>query len=87
MPDQRAFLMLTLLRVAEGGDVVADDLRAGVPDPATLDADEREALTELQLWIEDRDIHLGESNYTRFKREWMRDRLAVLRDAPARNER
>lgn len=78
--------MTTLLRVAEGGDVEAAELSAGVPDTAALDPDEREALTELQLWIEDRDIHLGETNYTRFKREWMRDRLAVLRDAPARND-
>ncbi|WP_156818770.1 hypothetical protein [Sphingomonas sp. Mn802worker] len=76
--------MSTLLRVAEGGDVEASDLSAGVPDASGLDPDERDALVELQLWIEDRDIHQGETNYTRFKREWMRDRLAVLRDRSVR---
>jgi hypothetical protein len=85
--DPRSFLMTRLQRVAEGGDIVADDLSAGVPDPSLLDPDEREAFTELQLWIEDHDIHQSETNYSRFKREWMRDRLAVLRDAPARFER
>ncbi len=81
--DQRTFLMTTLQRVANGGDIFAAELSKGVPDPAALDSDEREALTELKLWIEDRDIHLRETNYTRFKREWMRDRLAVLRDPRA----
>ena len=80
MLGHRAFLMSLLRRVADGGDVFAADLLSGVPDPDSLDQDEREALTELRLWIEDRDIHMGETNYTRFKREWMRDRLAVLRD-------
>jgi hypothetical protein len=78
--DQRSFLMTALHRVANGGDIVAEELSAGVPRPATLDRDERDALTELELWIEDADIHVRDHDYARFKREWMRDRLAVLRD-------
>jgi len=84
MADQRSFLMTALHRVANGGDIVAEELSAGVPRPATLDRDERDALTELELWIEDTDIHVRDHDYARFKREWMRDRLAVLRDPHGR---
>ena len=76
--------MTALHRVANGGDIAAEELSAGVPRLATLDRDERDALTELELWIEDADIHVRDHDYARFKREWMRDRLAVLRDPQGR---
>jgi hypothetical protein len=78
MSDARAYLISALQRVADGGDVTADELSIAVPDPLVLDDVERAAWEELSHWADDDDIREKDPDYATFKREWMRDHIATL---------
>lgn len=74
----RAYLLEALQRVAEGGDIVQQELDAAIPDPLILGRDEKRAWEELSHWADDADIRERDANYAAFKRDWMRDRIKAL---------
>ncbi|MEV5031084.1 hypothetical protein [Sphingobium sp. LMC3-1-1.1] len=75
----RTYLLETLQRVADGGDIEQDELDAAVPNPLALDPLEKDAWEQLSHWADDADIRQKDPNYATFKRDWMRDRIAALK--------
>ncbi|EQB11521.1 hypothetical protein RLDS_24255 [Sphingobium lactosutens DS20] len=69
-----------LERVADGGDVTAQELDKVIPDPLVLDEREKTAWEELSHWADDDDIRAKDIKYAASKREWMRGHLSTLRD-------
>ena len=80
MTAARPFLVAALRRIADGGSIDHAQLEAGVPDPLSLDRDEKNAWEELSHWADDGDIRERDARYAAFKRAWMRDHLAALND-------
>jgi hypothetical protein len=80
MTAARPFLIATLRHVADGGTVDHAQLDAGVPDPLSLDSDEKDAWEELSHWADDDDIRERGERYAIFKRERMRDQIPALID-------
>ena len=78
MSKARAFLLATLQHVADGGDLTVAELDTGMPNPLMLDPTERDAWEELSHWADDDDVRGKDVNYTAYKRERLRDRLAEL---------
>jgi len=78
MTAARLFLLGALQRVADGGDIIEDELAAAIPDPYALDKIERKAWEELSHWADDADIRARDGNYAAFKRGRMRDHIAAL---------
>ncbi len=74
----RAFLLDTLQRVADGGDIGESELDTAVPDPFALDAAEKIAWKELSHWADDNDIRGRDERYSASKRERMRKYLVTL---------
>ena len=79
MTNARAFLLEALRRAAEGGDINEAELDAAVPDPLTLDRDEKDAWEQLSHWADDEDIRGRDHRYATMKRGWLRLRIAALR--------
>ncbi|MCI4589787.1 hypothetical protein MOK15_06750 [Sphingobium sp. BYY-5] len=75
----RTYLLEALERVVDGGDIEQDELEAVVPNPLVLDPVEKDAWQQLSHWADDADIRQRDANYSTFKRDWMRDRIAALR--------
>ncbi|KQS03371.1 hypothetical protein ASG11_03105 [Sphingomonas sp. Leaf357] len=78
MNPVRAFLLEALQRVANGGDIDRTELDTAVPNPRSLDRNEKSAWEELSHWADDGDIRERDQRYAEFKREWMRDHVAAL---------
>ena len=78
MTDVRTYLLSTLQRVADGGDLTTAELDAAIPDPMLLDRAERAAWEELSHWADDADIRAKDAHYASFKREWMRAHIERL---------
>lgn len=78
MTAARAYLMATLQRVVDGGDLTTDELDAAIPDPLVLDRDEKQAWEQLSHWADDADIRTKDAHYASFKRGWMLDHIAAL---------
>lgn len=80
MTAARPFLIATLLLVADGGTIDHAGLNAGVPDPLSLDHNEKSAWEELSHWADEDDIRELVERYATFKRERMRGYIAALID-------
>lgn len=78
MTAARAYLIETLQRVVDGGDLTTDELDAAIPNPLVLDPAEKDAWEELSHWADDEDIRAKDDRYASFKRDWMRDQIAAL---------
>lgn len=78
MTSVRAYLLSTLRRIVNGGDLSPEELDAEIPDPLVLDRSERAAWEELSHWADDADIRAHDAHYAAFKRDWMRDHIATL---------
>ena len=78
MSEARAYLLATLQRVADGGDVTAAELDAAIAEPLSLGRLERDAWEELSHWTDDADIRLKDPHYAAYKRKRMQDCIAAL---------
>lgn len=78
MTAARTYLLETLQRVVDGGDLTTDELDAAIPNPLVLDPAEKDAWEELSHWADDEDIRAKDDRYASFKRDWMRDQIAAL---------
>ncbi len=78
MTAARPYLLATLQRVADGGDLTSKELHAAIPDPLLLDLVEKDAWEQLSHWADDEDIRAKDAKYAAFKRNWMRDHIAAL---------
>lgn len=76
--DARAYLLATLQRVVNGGDLTVEELDNAVPDPLALEREEKDAWEPLSHWADDADIRARDANYASFKRDWMREHIAAL---------
>ncbi|MDI1295964.1 MAG: hypothetical protein PSY12_08785 [bacterium] len=81
MASARVHLLTMLERVADGGDLTAQELNAAIPDPLLLDQREKAAWEELSHWADDEDIRAKDAHYTGLKRQWMRDHMSALQQA------
>ncbi|MGE4429852.1 MAG: hypothetical protein AB7E05_03810 [Sphingobium sp.] len=63
--------------IADGGDVTGQELDIAVPDPSMLDREEKRGREELSHWADDADIRAKDENHARFKRDWIRERIAA----------
>jgi hypothetical protein len=75
----KSYLLDTLQRVVDGGDVDPDELTAAVPNPFELNSVEKSAWQQLSQWADDADIRQKDDSYATFKRERMRHYLGVLK--------
>lgn len=81
MTSARDYLLATLQRIVDGGDLTTDELDVAIPDPGLLDGrSEKDAWEELSHWADDDDIRARDVRYSEHKRERMRDHIARLRD-------
>ncbi len=74
----RSYLLATLQRVANGGDLTTDELDATILDPLLLGGAERNPWEELSHWANDGDICAKDTSYVFIKPEWMLYRIAAL---------
>jgi len=81
MTSARVHLLTMLERVADGGDLTAQELNAAIPNPFLLDLREKAAWEELSHWADEEDIRAKDANYTGFKRQWMRDHMSASQEA------
>lgn len=79
MTAMRSYLLDTLQRVVDGGDVDPDELSATVPKPLELNSVEQSAWQQLSQWADDADIRQKDASYASFKRERMEHYIAVLK--------
>jgi hypothetical protein len=80
MTAAKSYLLETLQRVIDGGDVDPDELDAAVPNPLDLNSVEFSAWQQLSHWADDADIRQKDEYYATFKREWMRHHVDVLKN-------
>ena len=78
MTEARSFLMHTLRRVIDGGDVSNDELDQAVPDPASLQGAERKAWYGLSYRADDDDIRAKDPAYAPARRRQLSGLLAGL---------
>ena len=78
MTAARAYLLSTLQKVADGGDLTTEELDAAVPNPRLLDSAEKDAWEQLSHWADDADIRAKDVRYASFKRDWMRAHIKAL---------
>ena len=78
MTAARTFLVDALQRVADGGDIDEAELEAAVPDPFALDDLEKNAWEELSHWADDDDIRARDERYAGYKRDRMRECIAIF---------
>ena len=79
MTALNSYLLDTLQRVVDGGDVELDELAAAVPSPLELNSVEHSAWQQLSQWADDGDIRQKDASYASFKRERMQHYIAVLK--------
>lgn len=80
MASTHTFLLDALERVADGGDITAEELDAAIPDPSLLKPREKAAWQELSHWADDADIRSKDSESAKLKRQWMRDHMSTLQE-------
>lgn len=78
MTVARTFLVDALQRVADGGDIDEAELETAVPDPFALDDLEKSAWEELSHWADDGDIRAKDERYVSYKRDRMRECIAMF---------
>ncbi|WP_375399094.1 hypothetical protein [uncultured Sphingomonas sp.] len=78
MTHVRTFLIDSLRRVTDGGDVTNDELDAAIADPAGLRGAERKAWHGLSYWADDDDISAQDPSYAPSRRQQLGDLLADL---------
>jgi hypothetical protein len=78
MTDARTFLINSLQRVIDGGDVTNDELDAAIADPARLRGAERKAWHGLSYWADDDDIRAKDPGYGPSRRRQLADLLADM---------
>lgn len=78
MTGSRDYLIATLQRIVDGGDLTIEELDAAIPDPRGLERAEKDAWIQLSHWADDSDIRAKDHRYAAFKREWMRDHIKAL---------
>jgi hypothetical protein len=76
--DARPFLLATLRRVIDGGDVTNDDLEAAIAKPADLRDAERKAWHGLSYWADDNDVRAKDPAYAPSRRRQLADLLCAL---------
>lgn len=78
MTDARMFLIASLRRVIDGGDVTNDQLYAAIADPGTLRGAEQKAWHGLSYWADDEDIRAKDPAYAPLRRRQLNDLLVAL---------
>lgn len=78
MPDARTFLINTLRRVIDGGDLTNEELDVVISDPAGLRGAERKAWHGLSYWADDDDIRTKDPSYGPSQKRRLIDLLADL---------
>ena len=78
MTDARTFLLATLRRVIDGGDVTNDELDEAIGAPAGLRGAERKAWHGLSYWADDADVRAKDPTYARSRRRQLADLLSAL---------
>jgi len=76
--DARAFLISSLQRVINGGDMANDELNDAIADPAGLRGAERKAWHGLSYWADDDDIRAKDATYAPSRRRQLADLLSDL---------
>jgi hypothetical protein len=76
--DARAFLMISLQRVIDGGDITNDELDVAIADPAQLRGAQRKAWHGLSYWADDDDIRAKDTTYAPARRRQLAGLLADL---------
>jgi hypothetical protein len=76
--EARTFLLATLRRVVDGGDVTNDELDAAIAAPAGLRGAERNAWYGLSYWADDDDIRAKDPVYAPSRRRQLADLLSNL---------
>lgn len=78
MTEARTFLLATLRRVIDGGDVTNDELDAAITAPADLRGAERKAWHGLSYWADDDDIRVKDPAYAPSRRRQLANLLSDL---------
>ncbi len=78
--DERTFLLATLRRVIDGGDVTNAELEAAITEPVRLRGAERKAWHGLSYWADDDDIRVKDLAYARPRRRQLADLLTALEE-------
>lgn len=78
MTEARTFLLATLRRVIDGGDVTNDELDAAITAPADLRGAERKAWHGLSYWADDDDIRAKDPAYAPSRRRQLANLLSDL---------
>jgi hypothetical protein len=76
--DARTFLLATLRRVIDGGDVTNDELDAAIAAPAGLRGAERKAWHGLSYWADDDDVRAKDPTYAPSRRRQLADLMSAL---------
>jgi hypothetical protein len=76
--NARTFLLATLRRVIDGGDVTNDELDAAIAAPAGLRGAERKAWHGLSYWADDDDVRAKDPAYAPSRRRQLADLLSAL---------
>lgn len=78
--DDRTFLLFTLRRVIDNGDVTNDELKAAITEPVRLRGAERKAWHGLSYWADDDDIRTKDPAYAASRRRQLADLLIALEE-------
>lgn len=78
MNNARTYLLETLRRVIDGGDVTNEELDAAIAAPADLRGAERKAWHGLSYWADDDDIRAKDPAYAPSRRGQLADLLSAL---------
>lgn len=84
MTNARTFLLATLRRVIDGGDVANNELEAAIAEPAVLRGAERKAWHALSYWADDDDIRAKDPAYAPSRRRQLADLLSGLENEKSR---
>lgn len=87
MDNARTYLLETLRRVIDGGDVTNGELDAAIAAPADLRGAERKAWHGLSYWADDDDIRAKDPAYASMRRGQLADMLCALESKEASNAR
>jgi hypothetical protein len=78
--NARTFLLATLRRVIDGGNVTNDELYAAIAALARLRGAERKAWYGLSYWADDGDVRAKDPAYGPSRRKQLADLLSALED-------
>jgi hypothetical protein len=76
--EARPFLLATLRRVIDGGDVTNDELEVAIAKPASLRGAERKAWHGLSYWSDDDDVRAKDPAYAPSRRRQLADLLSAF---------